>query len=122
MEQLISEEFMEYKRRPTVKEKKLIDILVQKSSIPYNKDWDKELMVRSMSDGGMGSLYLYPKDCKDELRRFGKQISEVTFKDKDGVDVVVSLNTDDKGNLYELDIWKTDFNQLVEIPDNLEIV
>ncbi|WP_420885213.1 DUF6984 family protein, partial [Candidatus Symbiothrix dinenymphae] len=36
--------------------------------------------------------------------------------DEDGVDVIASLNIDDTGDLYELDIWKTDFSPLIKLP------
>ncbi|MBD8388715.1 hypothetical protein [Dysgonomonas sp. BGC7] len=110
---------MEYKREPTEKEKKLINLLIKRSTISYNRNWNKPLLVSPMNDGNMGSLFLYPKGYDFELRKFGWQISELEFKDIDGVNVVVSLNVDNEGELYELDIWKTDFNQLIEIPDNL---
>ena len=47
-------------------------------------------------------------------------VSEYEFKDKDGVDVVASLFLDKEGNLYELDIWKVDFSELLSLP-NLDL-
>jgi hypothetical protein len=65
-----------------------------------------------MDDGGMGSLLLFPNGNIVEGRKFGKQISDLQFIDSDGVEVLASLNTDVDGNLFELDIWKTDFGML----------
>ena len=81
------------------------------------KDWDKGLLVRSMSDGDMGSLYLFPQGKNLKNRLFGEQISELQFIDIDGVPVIASLNVDNEGNLFELDIWKTNFEQLKKLPD-----
>jgi hypothetical protein len=108
---------MESHRKPTQQEKRLLEFLIKQSSvnIPYN--WEQGLLVRTMDDGGMGSLYLFyeGEDIKD--RKFGKQVSEFQFKDADGVDVIASLNLDDIGVLFELDIWKTDFGKLLKLPD-----
>ncbi|MBB4037101.1 hypothetical protein GGR21_003016 [Dysgonomonas hofstadii] len=113
--------FMNIKRKPTTKELMLLKILVNKSSIHIPADWDKDLMVLPMIDGGMGSLFLLPQRYdKNEKRLFGKQASDIQFQDIDGITVIVSLNTDKKGELYELDIWKTDYSPLIEIPDNID--
>ncbi len=70
-----------------------------------------------MDDGDMGSLLLIHKDEVSESRVFGEQVSELQFVDLDGVDVIASLNIDKEGDLYELDIWKTDFSKLQKLPD-----
>jgi hypothetical protein len=46
-------------------------------------------------------------------------VAEYIFKDADGVDVIASLNVDQNNELFELDIWKTTFDQLVRIPENI---
>jgi hypothetical protein len=78
----------------------------------------KSLKVADMEDGGMGSLRLFPKGLKVLDARFGERESACQFTDEDGVDVIASLNLDQHGKLYELDIWKTDFGKLIRIPDN----
>ncbi|MFR9242042.1 MAG: DUF6984 family protein [Clostridium baratii] len=93
-------------RKLTIQEKKLIEFLIHKSSINFPPGWDKDIFVCPMNDGDMGSLYLYSKETIGNDRKFGKQISEAEFKDKDGVVVIASLNLDQNGDLYELDIWK----------------
>lgn len=52
---------MESIRKPTEQEKQLLELLVKKSSKKIPDDWDKELLVCSMADGNMGSLYLFPQ-------------------------------------------------------------
>lgn len=47
----------------------------------------------------------------------GRQISEFQFTDIDGVEVIASLNVDVDGVLFELDIWKTNFEKFVKLPD-----
>lgn len=107
---------MEYHRKPTQQEKRLLELLIKKSSVEISENWEHGLLVRTMSDGGMGSLYLFyeGEDLKD--RKFGKQVSEFQFKDDDGIDVIASLNLDQNGVLYELDIWKTNFEKLIKLP------
>jgi len=78
----------------------------------------ESLEVADMEDGGMGSLRLFPKRLGALDSRFGKCASACQFTDEDGVDVIASLNLDQLGNLYELDIWKTDFGKLIRIPEN----
>lgn len=62
-----------------------------------------------MNDGGMGSIYFEQHAKAPEVRRFGRRIAEVTYQDLDGAVVLASLNVDRDGELYELDVWRTDF-------------
>lgn len=109
-------EFMQ-NRRPSIDEMRLINYLVKKSAIQLSENWANLLMVRSMDDGNMGSLFL----CDDNNfqktnRKFSKQISDCSFIDSDGIMVVASLYVDQHDQLFELDIWKTDYSPLIEIP------
>lgn len=73
------------------------------------------LKVREMLDSGMGSLYIeHPQKTRDS-RRFGRRIGEILCHDSDGIDVLVSLNVDKDDDLYELDIWKTDFSPVIKL-------
>lgn len=108
---------MKTDRRPTKQEQRLLEVLILKSGIDFPMGWQDNLFVRQMDDGGMGSLYLFPAGLNKEKRSFGKQISELQFTDIDGVEVIASLNLDESGNLFELDIWKTDFSKLLKFPD-----
>lgn len=117
MEQLILVEYMELNRKPTLEEVKLLEFLIKKSSLAISQNWKENLLVRPMNDGGMGGLYLFPAGRIFEDRILGKQISDFQFVDLDGIEVIVSLNVDTDGNLFELDIWKTNFERLLELPD-----
>ena len=112
---------MQLNRKPSLQEKQLISYLVNLSSSHFLPNWEEHLLVCPMSDGGMGSLHLFPEGIDLEAKRqFGQQVSECHFKDKDGVEIIASLNVDVDGNLFELDIWKTDYSPLIDIP-NLQV-
>ena len=108
---------MQLNRKIFPSEERLLDFLIKKSSIHFPINWKDNLLVQPMHDGKMGSLLLFPYGIMKNNRIFGKQISECQFKDKDGIDVVVSLNIDKEGDLFELDNWKVDFSPLISIPD-----
>ena len=72
------------------------------------------LAVQEMSDGGMGSLYVR-SSSEASNRRFGRRIAELQFLDSDGVIILASLNVDTAGDLYELDVWKTDFSPVISL-------
>lgn len=74
--------------------------------------------VREMSDGGMGSLYFISETRPPEQRRFGQRIAEMQFNDADGVPILASLNIDKEGDLYELDVWKTDYTPVIRLSAN----
>ena len=105
---------------PTYAELGLLTFLIEHAeNCSLGKDWPAELMVAEMEDGGMGSLRLYPEGRYANARIFGNRISDCRFKDEDGMEVIASLNLDQNGNLYELDIWKTNFEKLMRIPSDL---
>ena len=108
---------MKFYRIPTKQEEQLIELLVHKSSLEMSEDWKNGLLVCPMVDGDMGSLYLFPQGKINESRKLGRQISEFQFTDIDGVEVIASLNVDVDGVLFELDIWKTNFEKFVKLPD-----
>ena len=108
---------MKFYRIPTKQEEQLIELLVHKSSLEMSEDWKNGLLVCPMDDGEMGSLYLFTQGKINESRKLGRQISEFQFTDIDGVEVIASLNVDVDGVLFELDIWKTNFEKFVKLPD-----
>jgi hypothetical protein len=71
-------------------------------------------LVEEMQDGNMGSLKFVTSESG--RRRFGEKIAETEFVDEDGVLVSATINLDDRGNLFELDIWKVDFSPLKRYP------
>jgi hypothetical protein len=112
---------METLRKLTLKEENLISLLIHKENLNISSDWKKNTLVFTLNDGNMGSLKLCPEGKNHEKREYIPSfVSEYEFKDKDGVAVVASLFLDKEGDLYELDIWKVDFSELISLP-NLEL-
>lgn len=74
-------------------------------------------MVKTLEDGEMGSISF---DLKGTQQR-ETQITAGNFYDLDGTMVDFELTADKEGNLYELDLWKTDFSKLIALPELNEI-
>jgi hypothetical protein len=68
--------------------------------------------VSDMLDGSMGSVRFVAPD----ERSLGVTLVEADYVDSDGVHVSIAINTDDHGELYEVDFWKTDFSPLKQYP------
>ena len=103
-------------REPSDSERRLLAFLAEQTS-ELELGWLEGLLVSEMDDGRMGSLKLIARGAPSSGRRFGKKVAEYQFADADGVEVLVSLNVDQDGQPFELDIWKTDFSPLIRIPD-----
>jgi len=106
-------------RNLTERERGLLVLLLDRASIEEEQVATDagRLMVQDMNDGGMGSLRIRNPSGSDDIREPVRMLSELTFKDQDGVDVIASLYVDQKGSIVELDMWKTDFSALIAIPD-----
>jgi len=110
---------MDY-RKPKENELRLIEFLISSSKF-HNTLSVSRLIVKSLKDGCMGSLKLSKVDNPfNNDRLVGEMVSEFMFKDVDNVKVIASLYIDNYGNLFELDIWKTDFSELIEIPNSFD--
>jgi hypothetical protein len=68
-----------------------------------------------MDDGGMGSLVLMAPEHTEARRGAVPCRAAVQFTDADGVEVVASLNANEAGVPFELDMWKTDFSRVIRI-------
>lgn len=77
------------------------------------------LRLKSMNDGEMGSLLFENLDRID--RRLGETVAKCYFEDSDGTLVSATLNLDQHGALFELDMWKVDFSKLQRWPLKEEI-
>ena len=77
-----------------------------------------EVLVQEMADGGMGGLRFEEEGA--DRRRF-TTLASAQFKDADGISVLVSLDLDQNGRLFELDVWKVDFSSLQQIPESSQI-
>jgi hypothetical protein len=58
---------------------------------------------------------VHPFKARSE-RFFGSRVAELQFADTDGVQVIASLNVDKDGDLFELDMWKTNFSAVHRLP------
>ena len=70
--------------------------------------------VKDLRDGGLRSVR-FVSQVKTS-RRFGCEALERTFIDEDGVPVSVSINLDQDGELFELDMSKADSSPLIRYP------
>jgi hypothetical protein len=73
-----------------------------------------ECLVEDMKDGAMGSVRF--KFMDKGKRHLGGQLAEAEFTDEDGTLVSAAVNVDDRGRLFELDLWKADFSPLKRYP------
>lgn len=102
-------------RKMSQKELNFVRNLLSKSS--YHDKYSSALEnmdVSDMEDGGMGSIKF---ESKRTNRLLGPDISHLEFDDSDGVKVLAYLSIDNYGDLYELDIWKTNFMPLISLPE-----
>ncbi|MXV14164.1 DUF6984 family protein [Hufsiella ginkgonis] len=72
------------------------------------------LQVEEMQDGEMGSLRVVRPHKKQSL---GAIAAQAEFTDEDDVPVSVTLNLNQDGELFELDIFKADFSPLKKFPE-----
>jgi hypothetical protein len=82
-----------------------------------------ELLLRLVK---AGDRYAIPQEVQ-KLGDTGIQLSlrgehandlvEADYQDVDGRDVLITLTTNQYDELYELDIWKTDFSDLQHYPE-----
>ena len=105
---------MQQIRKPSKLEKSVIAFLLNRGKVKLPEHLVDDLLVSSMKDGNMGSLYLFPLGTIGKIRTFGSCISEWEFTGDDGIKVLVSLYLDTEGKLFELDVWKTDFGSLIK--------
>ena len=98
-------------------EKRLIYYLLENSGESKFTDLNVDsIKVKVIDDGEMGSLQLCPPIVFGGPV-FGRVLSDCCFDDEDGVKVIATLNLDKDDNLFELDIWKTNFGKLIRIPE-----
>jgi hypothetical protein len=76
-------------------------------------------LVEDMNDGGMGSILFLSE--RDQLCRSAHEIARGEYVDEDGVLVIIGVNIDQNGELFELDFWKVDFSPLRRYPTASDI-
>lgn len=86
-------------------------------------EWTAQIpgaMVKQMTDGAQASFQFASK--LPGFRRFGKQVAEAAYTDDDGTHVSITINVDENGDLFELDVWKVDDTPLIRFPTPDDIV
>lgn len=107
-------EYMESIKKITNIQKAVLEYLVSKADLNLPNGWSQSLFAIPLDDGGMGSfLILQANTTPKDSRKFGKQASEYQFNDEDGVPVLVTLNLDENGGLFEVDVWKADYSPVI---------
>ena len=81
-----------------------------------------DVLVEQMADGGMGSLRFLIPSIENSMRRLGEVFAQGEFNDEDGVPVSFTVNLDKDGKLFELDLWRVDFEPLKRLPRKNEVV
>ncbi|QOT79041.1 DUF6984 family protein [Cupriavidus basilensis] len=75
------------------------------------------LEVQPMEDGGMGSFRIcLPNQC--EKNGHETMVASAQALDKDGTLVFATLFVDSQHRPIEVDIWKVDYSQMLEMPSN----
>lgn len=77
------------------------------------------LHAEPLNDGGMGSLRF---SSASENPKLGAVLGQARFVDADGVPVSATVNVDQHGDLFELDVWKADFSPLQRWPEAAELL
>jgi hypothetical protein len=103
-------------RKLTDEEKAIVTALIRAG----DRKWShltkslSSVKVMKMEDGEMGSLSF--SNGKNKDRKLGYVVSQAEFTDGDDIAVSVALNLDEEGQLFELDFWKVNFEELINIP------
>jgi hypothetical protein len=103
-------------RVPTNTERQLLQRLAELWAEGPQR-WVDQVRVQALDDGAMGSLRLLLGQ-PDAGQVFGRQVAEYQFTDTDGVKVIASLNVDQHGVPFELDVWKVDFTATNKLKDS----
>ena len=85
--------------------------MVPSSAKPPKED---ELFAVDLTDGGMGSIRL--TDKSDRPRKMSRELVTANYTDEDEIPVVISINLDQDGRLFEMDFWKVDYSPLQRYP------
>ena len=98
----------------------LLQALLQQVPHDTRLSLDQKPLVEDMNDGGMGSIRFVEQDAVD--RKMGSELIAARYIDSDQVPVLISINLDQKGRLFEIDFWKVDFSKLnrYPTPDDLQ--
>ena len=105
------------KRHMSSREADLLTALLNRSAVQdSSRSGSHSWLVEEMDDGRMGSLRLFPPSASTSDRHMGAKAAGLQFHDSDGVLVIATLNVDDDGVPFEIDVWKVNSESLIAIP------
>jgi hypothetical protein len=76
-------------------------------------------LALDLADGGMGSIRF--TDQSDRPRKMGGELVTAHYIDDDQIPVIISINLDKDGKLFEMDFWKVDYSSLKRYPTSAEL-
>ena len=97
----------------------ILERLLEMASGEARPGSDYELIAEDMMDGGMGGIRF--ADESRESRKMGRELVTAEYIDEDQVPVLISINLDEDGRLFELDFWKVNFEPLRRYPRPEEV-
>jgi hypothetical protein len=100
-------------RKLKQEEANFITALLTSKHLMHLSDRLQDYYVEECEDGGMGSLRFFNGE---NSRSFGKEVVEASVLDVDGIPVSFTVNLDQAGDIYELDVFKADFSPLKQFP------
>jgi hypothetical protein len=95
-------------------ETEVLEALLRKVPSGVKPPREHELFAIDLQDGGMGSIRL--TDKIDRPRKMGGELVTAHYLDEDQIPVLISINLDEEGRLFEMDFWKVDFSPLKRYP------
>ena len=96
-------------------ERELLSALLNRVLADARPQVKEDIFAIDLTDGGMGSIRI-ATGHEQPGRRMGRELAAAKYEDEDGVLVSVSLNVDQHGELFEIDMWKVDFSPLRRFP------
>lgn len=95
-------------------ESDVLNALLRMAASSAKPPVEDDLFAVDLADGGMGSIRLTGKS--DRARKTGSELVTAHYIDQDQVPVIISINLDQDGKLFEMDFWKVDFSSLKRYP------
>jgi hypothetical protein len=100
-------------------ERKVIQKMLEMVPAHARPSFSLEAPVDEMDDGGMGSLRFTSESRRS--RKMGCELLTCEYIDEDQIPVLMSINLDEECQLFELDIWKVNYQPLIRYPRPEEV-
>lgn len=100
-------------RKLTKNEIILIEFMLELFHYQRPAKFLESILATELSDGGMGSLRFA---TKNDDSHFARELGQINLLDTDSIPLNISINLDQYGELYELDVFKVDFSSLKQFP------